>query len=40
MGSLFMDYIVADKILIPETYQDYYSEQIVYMPNSYQVNAS
>jgi len=40
MGAEFIDYIVADKILIPENKQQFYSEKIVYMPNSYQVNMS
>jgi protein O-GlcNAc transferase len=36
MGSKFIDYIVADPILIPEGKRQYYSEQIIYLPNSYQ----
>ncbi|MCK5818095.1 MAG: tetratricopeptide repeat protein [Psychromonas sp.] len=38
MGAAYIDYIIADKILIPEESQQYYSEKIVYLPNSYQVN--
>lgn len=38
IGANFMDYIIADKTLIPEASQDYYSEKIIYLPNSYQVN--
>jgi predicted O-linked N-acetylglucosamine transferase (SPINDLY family) len=38
MGADYMDYIVADKILIPPQSQQSYSEKIVYLPNSYQVN--
>ena len=38
MGADFMDYIVADKIVIPKEYMEKYSEKIVYLPNSYQVN--
>jgi predicted O-linked N-acetylglucosamine transferase (SPINDLY family) len=38
MGAEYMDYIVADKILIPEEAQQAYSEKIAYLPNSYQVN--
>jgi predicted O-linked N-acetylglucosamine transferase (SPINDLY family) len=37
MGAKFIDYIVADEILIPEKNQKYYSEKIIYMPDSYQV---
>lgn len=40
MGTKFMDYIIADKIIIPEKNQKYYVEKIIYMPNSYQVNMS
>jgi predicted O-linked N-acetylglucosamine transferase (SPINDLY family) len=38
MGSEFMDYIVADHVLIPEEYRKYYSEKIVYLPDTYQPN--
>ena len=40
MGVDYMDYLVADKTLIPEESQQYYTERIVYLPNSYQVNDS
>jgi predicted O-linked N-acetylglucosamine transferase (SPINDLY family) len=33
-----MDYIVADHVLIPEEYRKYYSEKIVYLPDTYQPN--
>jgi len=40
MGATYMDYIVADRTLIaPEDFV-YYTEKIVQMPNSYQVNDS
>lgn len=38
MGADFIDYIVADPVLIPETHRQFYSEKIVYLPNSYQAN--
>lgn len=38
MGASYMDYIIADHIVIPEKYQAYYTEKIIYLPNSYQVN--
>jgi predicted O-linked N-acetylglucosamine transferase (SPINDLY family) len=38
MGAGFIDYIIADNTLIPETSRRHYSEKIVYMPDSYQVN--
>ena len=37
-GSKLFDYIVADKILIPEESQKYYSEKIIYLPDTYQAN--
>ena len=40
MHADYMDYLVADKTLIPENKQKYYSEKIIYMPDSYQVNIS
>jgi predicted O-linked N-acetylglucosamine transferase (SPINDLY family) len=38
MGVDFMDYLIADRVLIPESSQHLYSEKILYMPGSYQVN--
>jgi protein O-GlcNAc transferase len=38
MGANYIDYIIADKILIPLELQSCYSEKVVYLPNSYQVN--
>jgi predicted O-linked N-acetylglucosamine transferase (SPINDLY family) len=38
MGAPFIDYIVADRVLIPETQREFYSEKVVVLPNSYQVN--
>lgn len=40
MGADYMDYLLADWVLIPTEYQVYYSEKIAYLPNSYQVNDS
>ena len=40
LGADFMDYIVADPIVIPEAEQGYYTEKVVYLPDSYQVNDS
>ena len=39
-GADFVHYTIADKILIPEQYQQYYSEKIIYMPDCFQVNDS
>ncbi len=38
MGVKYMDYIIADKILIPKINQKYFCEKIVYLPDSYQPN--
>ena len=38
MGTDYIDYIIADKTLIPDASQPYYSEKVVYLPNSYQAN--
>ena len=40
LGADYMDYIIADKTLIPLEFQSCYSEKLVYLPNSYQVNDS
>ncbi len=37
-GSKLIDYIVADKVLIPEKSQKFYSEKIIYLPDTYQAN--
>ncbi len=34
-GSNEIDYLIGDKVLIPEEFKKYYSEQILYMPNSF-----
>jgi predicted O-linked N-acetylglucosamine transferase (SPINDLY family) len=38
MGANYIDYIIADSILIPKKMQECYSEKVVYMPNSFMVN--
>ena len=38
LGADYNDYLIADKTLIPQESQMHYSEKIVYLPNSYQVN--
>jgi predicted O-linked N-acetylglucosamine transferase (SPINDLY family) len=40
LAASYFDYIVADKTLIPQESQQYYSEKIIYLPYSYQVNDS
>jgi predicted O-linked N-acetylglucosamine transferase (SPINDLY family) len=38
MGANYINYIIADKILIPNQSQKFYSEKIIYLPNSYQIS--
>ena len=39
-GSDCIDYLIADKMVIPLQNKKYYSEKIIYLPNTYQVNDS
>ncbi|HSS14216.1 MAG TPA: tetratricopeptide repeat protein, partial [Rhizomicrobium sp.] len=38
LGAAYMDYILADRIVIPEEDRRFYDEQVVWLPHSYQVN--
>jgi predicted O-linked N-acetylglucosamine transferase (SPINDLY family) len=38
MGASFIDYIIADQIVIPKHLQQKYSEKVLYLPDCYQVN--
>jgi predicted O-linked N-acetylglucosamine transferase (SPINDLY family) len=38
MAAEYIDYIIADSTLIPIESREYYSEKVIYLPNSYQVN--
>jgi predicted O-linked N-acetylglucosamine transferase (SPINDLY family) len=38
MGVEFIDYIIADKTIIPESDRHHYTEKVVYLPDCYQVN--
>jgi protein O-GlcNAc transferase len=38
MGASYIDYIIADRVVIPAADQQFYSEKIVYLPDSYQPN--
>jgi len=40
MNSELIDYIIGDRIIIPETEKSNYSEKVVYLPDSYWVNDS
>jgi len=37
MGASYIDYIMADRIVIPEGEQKHYAEKVIYLPDSYQV---
>src|SRR5258706_6926608 len=39
-GADYIDYIIADRTVIPETDRAYYSEKVVYLPDTYQANDS
>lgn len=39
MGADWMDYLIADPIVIPADRQEFYSEKIVYLPGCYQPNS-
>lgn len=38
MGADYFDYIIADRLVIPERHRQYFSEKVVYLPHCYQVN--
>jgi len=38
MGAPFMDYIIADRTVIPENQKQHYSEKVIYLPDTYLVN--
>jgi predicted O-linked N-acetylglucosamine transferase (SPINDLY family) len=40
IGAKFIDYIVADNIVIPESHREYYFEKILYLPNTFIVDDS
>jgi predicted O-linked N-acetylglucosamine transferase (SPINDLY family) len=37
-GAPFVDYLIADRFVLPEREQRFYSEKVVYLPDCYQVN--
>ena len=39
-GASFIDYVIADKTLISQELKKHYSEKIIYLPDTYQVNDS
>jgi predicted O-linked N-acetylglucosamine transferase (SPINDLY family) len=38
MGAEYIDYIIADRFVIPEGKRAHYSEQVVYLPDTFQAN--
>jgi predicted O-linked N-acetylglucosamine transferase (SPINDLY family) len=38
LGTKYHDYVLADRVVIPEGQEKCYTEKIAYLPNSYQVN--
>jgi protein O-GlcNAc transferase len=38
MAAPFMDYLIADRIVVPDEHNAFYSEQIVRLPDTYQPN--
>ena len=38
LGVDYLDYIIADRVVIPETDTQHYNEKVVYLPNCYQIN--
>ena len=38
MGAPFLDYVIADRTVIPDAMRAFYSEKVVTLPNSYFVN--
>jgi predicted O-linked N-acetylglucosamine transferase (SPINDLY family) len=40
IGADFIDYIVADRTIIPESHHEFYVEKVVYLPHTYMVDDS
>jgi predicted O-linked N-acetylglucosamine transferase (SPINDLY family) len=38
LGASFYDYVIADRIVIPEAQREFYQEQVVYLPECFQPN--
>jgi predicted O-linked N-acetylglucosamine transferase (SPINDLY family) len=38
LGAPYMDYIIADRCVIPPGHEDFYDERVVYLPECYQAN--
>jgi predicted O-linked N-acetylglucosamine transferase (SPINDLY family) len=40
MGASYVDYIIADRIVIPHEHRDFYTEKMAILPDTYQCNDS
>ncbi len=40
MAAAYYDYVIADPIVIPEEHRPFFSEQVAYLPDTYQCNDS
>lgn len=40
IGAKFIDYIVADKVIIPDEHRQFYVEKVAYLPDTYMVDDS
>src|SRR5262249_37078923 len=38
LGASYIDYIIADKLVLPENHKKFYSERVAYLPHCYQAN--
>jgi protein O-GlcNAc transferase len=38
MGASFLDYLIADRVIVPDADLGFYGEKVLRLPNSYQVN--
>jgi len=38
LGAPYIDYVIADSIVAPETVENFFTEKVIRMPGSYQVN--
>jgi predicted O-linked N-acetylglucosamine transferase (SPINDLY family) len=38
LGATYIDYIIADECVLPESHRIFYNEKVVYLPNCYQAN--
>ena len=38
LGADYIDYVLADRVVIPEAEQPFFTERVVYLPGSYQAN--